>query len=45
MEAWAARGAQALQQLIVAGTVDVLPRRAGDPLHYLLTGASRLALS
>jgi hypothetical protein len=66
LEAWAARGAQALltqadlvalwgikqpsvsqalQQLIVAGTVDVLPRRGGDPLHYLLTGATRLALS
>ncbi|MCT0212360.1 MULTISPECIES: hypothetical protein [unclassified Synechococcus] len=45
LEAWAARGAQALQQLIVAGTVDVLPRRGGDPLQYFLAGMTRLALS
>lgn len=35
---------QALQHLIGAGAVDVLPRRGGDPLQYLLTGATRLAL-
>lgn len=36
---------QTLQQLVSSGAVDVLPRRGGDPLQYLLTGATRLALS
>ncbi|MCP9884245.1 ATP-binding protein [Synechococcus sp. ATX 2A4] len=35
---------QTLQQLVSAGAADVLPRRGGDPLQYLLTGATRLAL-
>jgi hypothetical protein len=36
---------QTLQQLVSSGAADVLPRRGGDPLQYLLTGATRLALS
>lgn len=36
---------QTLQQLVHAGAADVLPRRGGEPLRYLLTGATRLALS
>jgi hypothetical protein len=36
---------QTLQQLVHSGAADVLPRRGGDPLQYLLTGATRLALS
>jgi hypothetical protein len=35
---------QTLQQLIGAGAVDVLPRKGGEPLQYLLAGATRLAL-
>jgi hypothetical protein len=35
---------QTLQQLIGAGATEVLPRRGGDPIRYLLTGTSRLAL-
>jgi hypothetical protein len=36
---------QTLQLLVSSGAVDVLPCRGGDPLQYLLTGATRLALS
>ncbi|MCP9841574.1 hypothetical protein KBY93_13150 [Synechococcus sp. J7-Johnson] len=36
---------QTLQQLVSSGAADVLPRRGGDPLQYLLTGVTRLALS
>ena len=36
---------QTLQQLVSSGAADVMPRRGGDPLQYLLTGATRLALS
>ncbi len=35
---------QTLQQLIGAGAVDVLPCKGGEPLQYLLAGATRLAL-
>jgi len=35
---------QTLQQLVGSGAVDVLPRRGGEPLQYLLAGATRLAL-
>ena len=35
---------QTLQQLIGAGAVDVLPRKGGEPLQYLLAGATRLAM-
>jgi hypothetical protein len=35
---------QTLQQLIAAGAAEMLPRRGGDPIQYLLTGTSRLAL-
>jgi len=35
---------QALQQLVGSGAVDVLPRKGGEPLQYLLAGATLLAL-
>jgi hypothetical protein len=31
-------------ETVGSGAVDVLPRKGGEPLQYLLAGATRLAL-
>jgi hypothetical protein len=36
---------QALRQLTEAGAVEALPRQGGDPIRYVLSGPTRLALA